>query len=265
MLAVEEDYVLDLYARYVDALKEVRENQKKIYSPYDESLKRLREHYISRLVPPRYLARTFIRSCQMALLNPQFDDIEAEITYLLIRASRPKTLVEISPSGGWSTSWILNAVRHNDYGTLYSYDLVDDSLKTLPQNLANSNWVFTKGDIKKTISEMPNDIDYLLMDADHSSDFATWYIQNIFPKLRSGALVSIHDVFHDTEPGQPFGEGKVITQWLQKNRISYITAAPAKNYSFYNRITKLKGELRISDNIHSGSANPMIFFFKYFL
>jgi len=49
---------------------------------------------------------------------------------------------------------------------------------------------------------MPNSIDYLLMDADHSSVFAAWYVQNIFPKLRSGALVSIHDVFLDTKPGR---------------------------------------------------------------
>jgi predicted O-methyltransferase YrrM len=260
MLAIEEDYILDLYTRFLDELKEVRESQRRIYSSYNESFQRLKKHYISRLVPPKYLAKTVSRSCQMALLDPHFDDIEAEITYLLIRASRPKKLVEISPLGGWSTSWVLNGIRDNDYGTLYSYDLVDDSLKTLPSDLMSLKWVFKKGDVKKTIGEMPDDIDYLLMDADHSSDFATWYIQNIFPKLRSGALVSIHDVFHDTEPGQTFGEGMVITQWLQQNHVNYVTAAPAKNHSFYNRITELKRELGIQENIHASIANPMIFF-----
>jgi len=98
------------------------------------------------------------------------------------------------------------------------------------------------------------------MDADHSSDFATWYIQNIFPKLRSGALVSIHDVFHDSEMEQRFGEGNVITQWLQQNHVDYVTAAPAKNHSFYTRITKLKRELGIQENIHASVANLMIFF-----
>ena len=161
--------------------------------------------------------------------------------------------------GGWSTSWILNAIRDNDYGTLYSYDLVDDSLKTLPPDLFSLKWVFKKGDVKKTICEMPNNIDYLLMDADHSSDFATWYIQNIFPKLTSGALVCIHDVFHDSA-GQKFGESKVITEWLQQNDVNYITAAPAKNSSFYSRITKLRSELGISYYIHSSSINPMVFF-----
>ncbi len=260
MLPIEEDYILDLYTRFLDELKEVRDSQKRIYSSYSESLQRLRKHYVSRLVPPKYLARTIVRSCQMVLLDPHFDDVEAEITYLLIRASRPKTLVEISPSGGWSTSWILNGIRDNDYGKLYSYDLVDDSLKTLPSDLLTLKWVFQKGDVKKTVSGMPDKIEYLLMDADHSSDFAAWYIQNIFPKLKGGALVSIHDVFHDSEPAPPYGEGQVTTQWLQQNDINYVTAAPAKNYSFYNRITMLKRELGIQDNIHSSIANPMIFF-----
>src|SRR5450759_2726179 len=125
MLAIEEHDILDLYTRFLHELKEVRESQRRIYSSYNKSFQRLKKHYISRLVPPKYLAKTVIRSCQMVLLDPHFDDIEAEITYLLIRASRPKTLVEISPFGGWSTSWILNAIRDNDYGTLYSYDLVD--------------------------------------------------------------------------------------------------------------------------------------------
>jgi predicted O-methyltransferase YrrM len=195
----------------------------------------------------------------MALLDPHLDDIEAEITYLMIRESRPKTLVEISPLGGWSTSWILNAVRDNHYGTLHSFDLVADSLKTLPQDLSSLSWVFTKGDVKKRIRELPNGIDYLLMDADHSFDFATWYIQNIFPKVKAGALVSVHDVFHEAEPTHPFEEGKVIIQWLHQNHIDYVTAAPAKNYSFYNRITTLKRELGIQDSIHSSIVNPMIF------
>src|SRR5665647_133518 len=133
--AIEEDCIFDLYTRFLDELKEVRRSQLKIYGSYDESLKRLKGYYVSQLVPTKYLARTIIRSCQMALLDPHLDDIEAEITYLLIRALRPKTLVEISPLGGWSTSWILNAVRDNGCGTLHSFDLVDDSLKTLPPDL----------------------------------------------------------------------------------------------------------------------------------
>jgi hypothetical protein len=86
----------------------------------------------------------------MALLDPQFDDIEAEITYLLIRASHPKTLVEVSPAGvgqrgGFST------IKDNDSGTPYSYDLVDDSLKTLPSDLLSLKWVLKEGDVKKTL------------------------------------------------------------------------------------------------------------------
>jgi len=95
MRAIEEDCILDLYTRFLDDLKEVRENQKKIYASYTKSLERLRRHYISRLVPPTYLAKTIMRSCKMALLNPHLDDIEAEITYLLIRVQLSKSEVRL--------------------------------------------------------------------------------------------------------------------------------------------------------------------------
>ncbi|MGZ4882151.1 MAG: class I SAM-dependent methyltransferase [Halobacteriota archaeon] len=268
MRLVEEDCILTLYTRYIDALRKVRENQQKLYDSYSESLKELRKHYISRLVPQKFLgrtpqkflARTVFRSCRMALLDPHIDDIEAEITYLLIRAFRPKTLVEVSPLGGWSTSWILNAVKDNNWGTLYSYDLVDDSSLTLPQDLVNSNWIFVKGDVRKRIHELPSDIDYLLMDAAHSSEFAVWYIENVFPNLKDGAIVGIHDVFRKAEPEPRFMEGKPIQQWLERNHINYVTAAPAKNYPFFTRIVTLRDELGIHNAIHGSTVNPMVFF-----
>ena len=62
---------------------------------YTKSLERLRRHYISRLVQPKYLVKTIMRSCKMALLNPHLDDIEAEITYLLIRVQLSKSEVRL--------------------------------------------------------------------------------------------------------------------------------------------------------------------------
>ena len=44
-------------------------------------------------------------------MKAQLDDIEAEITYLLLRHARPETVVEIGTFHGWSTTWILRALR----------------------------------------------------------------------------------------------------------------------------------------------------------
>jgi hypothetical protein len=81
---------------------------------------------------------------------------------------------------------VLNTITDNNYG--HSYDLIDDSLKTLPSDLMSLKWVFKKGNLKKTVNELFDEIDYLLIDADHSSGFATRYIQNIFPKLRGQGI-----------------------------------------------------------------------------
>ncbi len=279
MLAIDEDCVLTLYTRHSDALKKARESQLQLYGSYSQSLKRLRRHYISRLLPRKFLdsspqkflpqklvpqkilARTVISSCQMALLDPHIDDIEAEILYLLIRAFRPKTLVEISPLGGWSTSWMLNAIKDNSCGTLYSYDLIDDAVKTLPQDLVNSNWVFVKGDVQKRIREVPSGVDCLLMDAAHSSEFAEWYIEHVFPKLIDGALVCIHDVFRrHAEQERDFTEAQPIQQWLEQRHINYVTAAPATNKPFFARVEALRDELGIHGTINGNAVNPMVFF-----
>jgi predicted O-methyltransferase YrrM len=196
----------------------------------------------------------------MALLRPQLDDIEAEVTYLLIREFRPKTIVEIAPSGGWSTSWILRALKDNDYGTLYSYDFNDTSKKTLPSDLTDDRWIFSKGKIQKRMHTLPQAFDYLFMDADHSASFTSWYVQHLFPRLKDGALVSVHDVFHKSQAGFPYEEGTIILQWLQQKKYQFMTFSPAKDRSAYNKIIEVKKELMIDEEIHPSQANPMIFF-----
>ena len=55
----------------------------------------------------------------------QLDDIEAELTYLRLRELRPAKVMELGTFHGWSTTWMLRALRDNGTGHLYSYDRVD--------------------------------------------------------------------------------------------------------------------------------------------
>jgi predicted O-methyltransferase YrrM len=84
------DHIIRLYRTYAADLDRVREKQRKL------------------LAPP-------------TSLKAQLDDPEAEITYLLLREDRPETVVEIGAFHGWSTTWILQALRDNGTGHLYSY------------------------------------------------------------------------------------------------------------------------------------------------
>lgn len=96
-------------------------------------------------------------------MRPQLDDIESEITYLLLREYKPEHVVEISPSAGWSTSWILRALQYNQLGHLYSFDFIDDSTSTIPEELYAYRWTFIQGDIKRNIDKLSQQIDYLFI------------------------------------------------------------------------------------------------------
>jgi predicted O-methyltransferase YrrM len=251
------EFILNLYEKYQIDLRQVREYQQELHREKGYSMS---EKYRIYAIANSVLSRFGIQQQNKAkLMHPQFDDIEAEITYLLVREFKPKNIVEISPCGGWSTSWLLNAIKNNKFGELYSYDIVDDSTKTLPEDLTEKRWHFILGDIKENIEKLPLTIDYLFMDSDHSADFAQWYIQSIFPRIRVGIPISVHDVFHTAKPC-PNSEGSVIIDWLEERGISYFTASSAKEKTVHNKIMSMKKELNIKKSIHFVHNNSAIFF-----
>jgi hypothetical protein len=186
---------------------------------------------------------------------PQFDDLESEITYLRIREYKPRIIVEISPCRGWSTSWILKAIKDNKSGYLHSYDMIDYSKRNIPNEYFKF-WELHVGDVCKKI--IPN-MDYLFIDSEHTLAFANWYIKNFLEKY-SNIPVSIHDVFHIEDPNGFSLEGGRIIKWLKEKNIEYITASPNKSIDNYNAIIDVRKEIGINDTIHHCNSNPCIFF-----
>jgi hypothetical protein len=250
--ALDLEFILSLYEKYEKDLKKVRQQLKFVYVT--------KGYPFYRSLPGYKLLKNVFKKSPNYYLNPQLDDIEAEITYLLIRETKPQNIVEFSPCGGWSSMWILHALKDNGSGTLHSYDLIDDSIKIIPQKLSAGRRNFVRGDVKKTISEFPASIDYLFIDSDHSEEFTNWYIENVFPKLRPGTPVSIHDVFHTADAGEFDKEGAVIIEWLKKNDLNYFSAAKNKFPSNFNNITNLKSKFGLNWKVHFVETNSMIFF-----
>jgi predicted O-methyltransferase YrrM len=199
-----------------------------------------------------------------AVFSPGLDDIEAEITYLLVRACRPVSVVEISPSGGWSSLWILSALRDNGVGALHSYDLVDDATKNVPDELGRGRWHFELGDVTRKLEALPERIDYLFMDSDHSAPFARWYLDALVPRLDDGALMSVHDVFHTADPARPYhgplgpltglptgrNEATVVVDWLEREGVPYFTASAARAARTLAQIRALRARLGIDGEVH---------------
>ncbi len=153
-----------------------------------------------------------------------YDWVEAQILYLLIRSVKPESVVEISPNFGYSTGFILLAMNKNNHGTLYSFDLEEKFHQRALQNLQRvgidpSRQRFHAGDIRENYRRaVPDKIDLLFMDSNHSSAFALWYIAHLYPRVADGGLIHAHDVLkYGVRPhlGDE-GEGKAIWDFVQR-------------------------------------------------
>ena len=249
---LDADLLTRLYRTHARALRRVRNDQRRLYANRGNlqleriaSCLRLRS-MLERLGMPAEYHR---------LIKPQLDDLEAEATYLLVREFRPRTIVEISPDGGWSTTWLLAALRDNGSGSLFSYDMFDHCTRTVPKELAEGRWTFTLGDVRDHLRLLPPRIDYLFLDSAHSAHFARWYIRDLFPRLAPGTPVSIHDIFAASA-----GESRVVRRWLSEQGVHYFTTAPTAAADVYHRLLRVKHELGMARPIHDSRRNPMVFF-----
>jgi predicted O-methyltransferase YrrM len=225
-----------------------------LYRTYAEDLDRVREKQRRLLAPPKPM-------------KAQLDDIEAEITYLLLRESRPETVVEIGTFHGWSTTWILQALHDNGTGHLYSYDITDNVVRGVPDQLAAGRWTFTQGDARENLEKIPTasdsrraaGADFLFIDAAHSARFARWYLRHLFPRLTRGIPVCVHDVFHGSR-ALPFTEGAVVLRWLNERGTPYFTASRAHAPEIYDRLRDAKRSMGLGLPLRDSHDNPMIFF-----
>lgn len=163
----------------------------------------------------------------------------------------------MSPNAGWSTTWMLSALRDNGDGSqLWSYDLHETSTKFVPSSLARSRWYFVQGDARETVPKAP-EFDYLFVDSNHSRGFAEWYVKELFPRLRPGAVVSVHDVFHAPVPSE---EGEVVLDWLVHKGLTFWTPSLAAGGPACQTILEERKRLGIGDPLHYSDKNPMLFF-----
>jgi hypothetical protein len=206
------------------------------------------------------LQQRFYNSRNRIGMFPQLCDLEAEITYLRIRAYRPQTIIEISPASGWSTSWILNALKDNGSGVLHSYDLVSDSTRTIPAELAKDRWKFYEGDIRNNMNLLPATAEYLFIDSDHSAEFADWYLTHLFPLFPKGTRVSVHDIMKwSNEPG--WGEESlVLCEWLADRKINCATVCRILKDKGYSEVLSVRNRLGFHSMIQSANYNSMIYF-----
>lgn len=191
-------------------------------------------------------------------MTPQLDDVEAEVTYLLLRDARPAHVMELGTFHGWSTSWILRALRDNGSGHLHSFDRIDNVRSTVPPELAADRWTFVLGDVRERLADVPREAGYLFVDAAHTASFARWFLAELFPLVPAGIPVSVHDVHHGRRV-LPLTEGAVVLRWMREHGVTGFTASRRRAPEAFARIAEVRAELGLT-GARGTTRNPMLWF-----
>lgn len=130
--------------------------------------------------------------------TPTFD---CETLYLLVRAMRPSVVVETGVCYGASSAYILEALRHNKHGVLYSIDL--GNAPDEPPNdffvrpALKRAWRLIIGDSRQELPRLLarlGRIDLFHHDSLHTYEHMTWEYETAFPYLTLDGVLSSHDV-----------------------------------------------------------------------
>lgn len=124
--------------------------------------------------------------------------------YALVRIYKPSIMVETGVFYGAMSAMILEAMAVNGKGKLYSIDLPfpDDGLDAdkrgglVPQDRRN-NWEFILGDSREKLLpllEQLKSIDAFNHDSLHTTAHMRWEYETAWPYIKSGGILSSHDV-----------------------------------------------------------------------
>jgi hypothetical protein len=142
--------------------------------------------------------------------------------YTLVRALKPRVVIETGGTPGKSTAFILRAMARNQLGALYTIDLpppprAEDRLarreiyhEARPAAVG-SNWIVPDAlrqrhtlllgksqDLLPGLLETLDRVDLFLHDSDHSYENMCWEFETAWPKVRPGGLLVSDDVLANT-------------------------------------------------------------------
>jgi predicted O-methyltransferase YrrM len=114
----------------------------------------------------------------------------AQLMDILIRARKPRTLVEVGTSFGYSTVWLAAAARATG-ATLHTLELAQHKSDHARDNIARAGLadhvVFHVGDARSLLAALPGPFDFVLLDL--WKDLYIPCFDLMLPKLSPGAFV----------------------------------------------------------------------------
>jgi predicted O-methyltransferase YrrM len=154
-----------------------------------------------------------------------------QLLYALVRAIRPRTVVEFGTSFGISTIYLAAAVTDNGAGHVVTTELSERKIRTARSNLEQAGVgaaaTVLAGDARQTLAGLPGPVGFVLLDG--WKDLCLPVLRMLEPKLAPGALVTADDNDHAgmagylqyvRDPGNgyvsvpfPVADGVEISSW----------------------------------------------------
>lgn len=137
-----------------------------------------------------------------------------EALYLLVRAARPRTIVETGVLYGASSAHMLAALARNGGGELYSVEIGRDPREPshdhfVPGELRHQ-WRLIIGDSRRELPALLDrcaPIDMFYHDSLHTFDHMTWEFETALPHLSPSGVLASDDVLNPPSLAGIFREG----------------------------------------------------------
>jgi predicted O-methyltransferase YrrM len=131
----------------------------------------------------------------------------AAALYVVVRAVKPRVIVETGVASGLSSAHILRALAVNGTGVLHSIDLPNvQEGSTLPEGRTSGwivpdslrgRWQLRLGDTRKLLPDLLatlGQVDLFLHDSDHSYENMLFEFEQALPRLAPGGLLMSDDI-----------------------------------------------------------------------
>jgi len=158
------------------------------------------------------------------------NDADCESLYHLVRALRPRVVVETGVCYGASSAYILEALEANGEGRLYSIDLGNTKDEPpndffVPRRLLG-RWTLCVGDARKLLPPLLTrlgEIDLFHHDSLHTYEHMTWEYETALGGLSPGGVISSHDVNAVLSLRHPYRRNP-FSVFCERHRLSAATA-----------------------------------------
>jgi predicted O-methyltransferase YrrM len=119
-----------------------------------------------------------------------------ELLYMLVRATRPNTVVEFGTSYGISTVYLAAAIADNGTGRVVGTELNEAKVLAARANLEEARLAervtILLGDARTTLKDIPGPIDFVLLDG--WKDLCLPLFRSLESRLAIGALIVADDI-----------------------------------------------------------------------